>query len=220
MISAVWSAVCFGQGSGLKEKYLRDSLTIIAKRVENSIIRARYMEGKLIAITDTMKDWTGVKVSLYEYKFGEHTARVYMANADAKKIAAWIITACVTLTNNLAYKDSRLLIDNIRSASGGQFPVKGIVYEDGFPYIFKDGVTVSLYNTTTSDLNLITDANIKETKKFGRIISTTRQQYNRIYPDVNTNGHEWRTVVRKEYIRALNSDTNNLITAWAKEHLK
>ncbi|HVI43728.1 MAG TPA: hypothetical protein VM802_02610, partial [Chitinophaga sp.] len=179
---ALISTAGFCQSDILKEKFLSDSLQTIAKRVTNSVLKGRYMEGKLLSTTDTLKDWEGVNVSLYEYKFSGNTARVYMANADARKIATWIISACVNLTGKLDYKNSMLLIKSINGASNGQFPVKGIVYENGNPFIFKDGVTVSVLNPVNDNINLITDENIKETKKFGRIISTSRQEYNAMFP--------------------------------------
>jgi hypothetical protein len=122
-------------------------------------------------------------------------------------------------------KNTDFLIKSIRDASGGQFPVKGIVYEnmDGkeyVPYVFKDGVTVFLKQNAINDLSLITDDNIRKTGKFARIISTTRPEYNSKFPNKNTNGMEWLNVVRDEYKLALQSDTNNLMIAWAKGKLK
>lgn len=85
-----------------------------------------------------------------------------------------------------------------------------------YPYVFKDGVTVYLEQNTTDDLSLITNKNIRKTGKYARIISTTREEYNAQFPNKNTDGMEWLNVVREEYKSALNSDTNNLMIAWAK----
>lgn len=221
------NTIGFGQSNSLQSKFLIDSLETIQKRVEKSIISSRYMAQKQILETDTINGWENIKVSLYEYSVdnGKKVGKVYMANADAKKLATWIITTCVTLTNKLDKKNTDYLIKSIRNASGGQFPVKGIVYEnmDGkgyYPYVFKDGVTVSLKQTTTDDLSLITNDNIKKTGKYARIISTTREEFNNKFPSKNTIGIEWLNVVREEYKLALQSDTNNLLIAWAKGKIK
>ena len=215
--------VCLGQSNALQSKYLSDSLETIQKRVEKLIIPTRYMAQKLISETDTISGWENVNVSLYQYAIdsGKIIGHVYMANADAKKMAAWIITTCFSLTKKLEKNNTDFLIKSIRNASGGQFPVKGIVYEnmDGkgyYPYIFKDGVTVFLLQNTSDDLSLITNTNIRRTGKYARIISTTREEYNALFPDKNTEGMEWLNIVREEYKAALMSDTNNLMIAWAK----
>ncbi|MFT3933930.1 MAG: hypothetical protein QM726_09970 [Chitinophagaceae bacterium] len=181
------------------------------------------MEGKLIATADTLKNWEGVLVSLYEYKDETgHLARVWLADADAKKIATWVITTCFTITGKCDYKNSMLLITEINKASNGQFPVLGVVFEDGTPYIFKDGITVHVNTPLTdyTDLSLVNETNINKTMKYGRIISTTREEYNALFPDVNTTDHHWREVVRMEYKKALAADENNLIIAWAKGKLQ
>ena len=219
--------VCRGQSNNSQNTYLIDSLEIIQKRVEKEILPTRYMAQKLVAETDTIRGWENVNVNLYEYSVGNGsiTGRVYMANADAEKLAKWIITTSYSITKKLDKKNTDFLINSIRNASGGQFPVKGIVYEDMdgngyYPYIFKDGVTVFLKEKTENDLSLISDNNIQRTGKYARIISTTREEYNARFPNKNTAGMEWLTVVREEYISALASDTNNLMIAWAADKIK
>lgn len=221
------NTISLAQNKDLKNKFLTDSISVIQKRIEKSIIRSRYMEQRFIFITDTIKGWEGIKVSLYEYSVdnGKKIARVYMLNADAKMLATWVITTCYSITKKLDKKNTDFLITSIRNASGGQFPVKGIVYEnmDGkgyYPYVFKDGVTVFLIKNTTEDLSLITNDNIKKTGKFARIISTTREQFNAEFPNIKTNGKEWLNVVRDEYKLAFASDVNNLMIACAREKLK
>lgn len=215
--------------ASLQRNYLKDSLSVIQKRIAKRIIPTRYMEGKLISTTDTLKGWKGIKVSLYQYSVdnGKLTARIYMANADAKKLAEWVITTCVNLTDNLSKENTDFLIKSMMTASGGQFAVKGYVYEnmDGkgyYPYVFRDGLTVYLTKNTKdkTDLSLITYKNIKGTGQYARIISTTRQQYNALFPKTDTKGQNWLKVIRKEYKAALSSNKNNLMIAWAKGKLK
>lgn len=226
VIQLSYAFVCIGQNEGLQKRFLKDSLNIIKERVERHIIPTRYMEKNLIAITDTLAGWEGVNVTLYEYKVdnGKKSGKVYMANADSEKLAAWIITTCVVLTGTLDKSTTDILIKAIRKASGGQFPVKGIVYENmdgkGYkPYMFKDGVTVFLNQPNSTDIALLTDENIKLTGKYARILSTTRHQYNRIFPNTKTDGNRWLEVVREEYKSALASNINNLMIAWAADKL-
>ena len=143
LLCILGNTLCLGQGNAMRSKYLSDSLEVIQNRVEKSIIPTRYMAQKLVSETDTISGWENVTVSLYQYSVdkGKITGDVYMANADSRKLAAWIITTCYTLTNKLDKKNTDFLIKSIRNASGGQFPVKGIVYEDMdgkgyYPYVF------------------------------------------------------------------------------------
>ncbi|SKA18353.1 hypothetical protein [Sediminibacterium ginsengisoli] len=207
-----------------KAIFLKDSLAVITARVENKIIRGRYMEKNLISQTTTLKNWEGITVGLYEYKETADAplARVYLADASAGKIAAWVITACVEATGKLEFAHTSLLIFRINEASNGQFPVLGAVVENNTPYIFKDGVTIGPAQNFPNllDPDSVTEDKITVTKRFGRIISTTREQYNALFPGIDVTDHKWRDAVREEYKKALNSDTNNLIVAWAKANLK
>jgi len=217
----------YSQTEATISKYLTDSLEIIAGRVEKQIIPARYMEQTFISKTDTLNGWEGVDVSLYQYKVHGTgiIAKVYLADADSKKIASWIITTCVTLTNKLSKINTDKLIHDIKFASGGQFPVQGMVYEDMYGtgqkcYYFKDGVTVYLTNPDPDNIYAINDANIERTGKYARIISTSREEYIKMFGPTNLEGKEWLKVVKEEYKKALSSDRNNLMIAWANGKLE
>ena len=217
----------YSQSEAILSKYMKDSLDIIANRVEKKIIPSRYMEQTLISKTDTLKGWENVEVSLYQYKVHgtDILAKVYLADADSKKIASWIISTCVILTDKLSKKNTDRLIKDINTASGGQFPVKGMVYEDmdgtgQKVYYFKDGVTVFLKEKNPDDISVINDSNIERVGKYARIISTTREDYIRRFGDSNLAGMEWLKVVKEEYKKALQSDRNNLIIAWANGKLE
>ncbi len=216
----------FAQNEESISKYLTDSLEVIAGRVEKQIIPSRYMEQTFVCKTDTLKGWEGIDVSLYNYKVhgADIIAKVYLADADSRKIASWIITTCITLTNELSKTDTDRLIHDIKFASGGQFPVLGMVYEDMYGtgpkcYYFKDGVTVYLTNPNPDNVWAINDQNIERTGKFARIISTTREEYINMFGDANLEGKEWLKVVKDEYKKALSSDRNNLMIAWANGKL-
>lgn len=217
----------YSQTEAILSKYMKDSLDIIANRVEKKIIPSRYMEQTFISKTDTLSGWENIDVSLYQYKVSgtDIIAKVYLADADSKKIASWIISTCVILTNKLSKTNTDRLIKDINTASGGQFPVKGMVYEDmdgtgQKVYYFKDGVTVFLQDKSIDNLWVINDSNIIRVGKYARIISTTREQYILMFGDSNLAGMEWLKVVTEEYKKALSSDRNNLIIAWANGKLE
>lgn len=212
----------FGQIS-FKSKYLADSLEVIAARVEKQVIPTRYMEQSFICKTDTLSGWEGIEVSLYSYKVHgtDIIAKVYLADADSRKIASWIITTCVSITGKLSMTNSDKLIRDIRFASGGQFPVLGMVYEDMYGtgqkcYLFKDGVTVYLADANIKELSEINDSTIIRVGKYARIISTTREEYVNMFGGTDLEGKKWLKVVREEYKKALLSDQNSLMIAKAK----
>lgn len=217
------NANCIAQTGGL-HKLLTDSLNVIQTRIAKVLKPARYMEGKLITQTTDFDGWKGINISLYEYSVdkGTKTGRVYMANADAIQLAKWVISTCYELTENLTKKNTDFLIKSFIGASGGQFPVQGVVYENmdgkGYKaYYFLNGVTVFLNNRTIT--NLFDANNITGAGQYARIISTTREQYNAKFPEVNTQGMIWLEVVKAEYQAALKSDKNNLMIAWASGKL-
>ncbi|MFA6895403.1 MAG: hypothetical protein WCQ46_06595, partial [Bacteroidales bacterium] len=154
-------------------KYMADSLAVIAERVEKQVIPARYMEQTFICKTDTLAGWEGIEVSLYNYKVHgtDIIAKVYLADADSRKIASWIINTCVSLTGKLSKTNSDKLIRETKFASGGQFPVLGMVYEDMYGtgpkcYLFKDGVTVYLEDGNIKELSEINDSTIIRVGKY------------------------------------------------------
>lgn len=219
----------------------------VTAEVKRHINGNRYMEGDSIGVSTTLKGWEGVPVTLYRYKVRDTKqspwkyAEVYLADASFERIARWVISAC-WLTR---HKVTKALVDqtliNIDTMSNAQFPVMGIVYEnmDGKgekPWLFMDGVTVfpkaplSMGVLSQSVIDSCTHLSADRLKTFsgtyGRIASTTREQYYQNGGKKNV-GHTksdrnmaWLEVVRDLYKKALSSDENELLTAWAKEKLK
>lgn len=176
--------------------------------------------------------------------------RVYMLNPSAEKLARWVATACWTAKHSVDDKYLDQVCQQVLIQSGAQFPVCGIVYEDMdgtgyYPYAFKDGVTVYVADTdkwatdtggnkTCSDEQLdyccrLTDSQLKDyTGTYARICSTTRTQYYAAggKTDVgeddprDARSKAWLGVVRDLYKQAWNSDSNELMNAWAKASLK
>ena len=159
-------------------------------------------------------------------------------------LASALSTACWKARGSLEYRYTDKLLRWIRSQSGGQFPVRGVVYEAMYepgrydPYVFKDGVTVYVADPnrmpadghcTDEQLEFylrLTDADLKPyTGRYARIASTTREQYRaaggteRVGDSDRDRRIEWLNVVRRLYRQAWESDENRLITAWAEANL-
>ncbi len=217
-------------------------LSGVAQKVEKLIVPGRYMctgnHAKLIGTTDTISGWEGYPIQLYEYSVKDKkdsvlTARVYLLNASAERIARWVIAADYMVNGRYNEQHADTIIHYINDASNAQFVVRGIVYEDmdgddiQDAYLFFDGVTVkhkdypviTPQRATAAEQQLLlsmTIADIAQAKLYGRIISTTREQYNALFPQTGTQGNEWCNVIREEYKKALHADINWLIHAWVK----
>lgn len=248
-IILLFSLASQAQQLDLPKKYMQDSFPALVQQCRDLLSHA-YMAGKLLAVTDTLPGWEGFPVKLYEYETGDDiythqpkTAKVYLLNPSPEKLARWIVTTCWIVKKSLAYSYVQAVFQQARLQSGAQFPVKGVVYEDqytaGFyePYVFKDGVTVYVKDSTwfPSDATCtpaqidyylrLSNADLKpQTGQYARIVSTTREDYRAAggKADVGSKDNRkiaWLGVVRKLYQQALRSDTNELMIDWAKSHL-
>ncbi|MBB5438286.1 peptidoglycan/xylan/chitin deacetylase (PgdA/CDA1 family) [Pedobacter sp. AK017] len=235
--------------AGIPAAYLKDSLPALVAKCKNLLDHA-YMAQTLIAETDTLPGWEGLPVKLYAYKTGKDlytgqpkTGKVYLLNPSAEKLATWIMTTCWEVKKSVEAKYINKVFETIRGQSGAQFPVKGVVYEDQYtrnfqePYIFKDGVTVYVADSTMFprdktctpaqlDFYLrIENKDLKaQTGRYGRIISTTREMYlaNGGTADVGDAEHrkiKWLDIVKDLYKKAWRSDKNELMIAWARQNL-
>lgn len=244
-----FSVTVFCQRKKLPRRYLRDSLPAITEKAKVVLSHA-YMVQKLVSVTDTIPGWEGYPVSLYEYQTGNDlytgkpkTGKVYLLNPSPEKLARWVATACWEVKHSISslYTDS--LLKWIDGQSNAQFPVKGVVYEDQYtryfqePYVFKDGVTVYIKDSTMwpkdktctpeqLDFYLrITNDDLKpQTGQYARISSTTREDYKKCggteeVGDKSDRKQKWLEVVRDFYKKAWKSDRNELIIMWAKNHL-
>ena len=230
--------------------YLKDSMPSLVEKAKD-LLDSAYMAQKLLAVTDTLPGWEGFPVKLYEYQTGidiytgqSKTGKVYLLNPTPEKLAIWIVTICWEVKKSLDYKYTEQLFQWIKHQSGAQFPVKGVVYEDqytkGFyePYIFKDGVTVYIKDTTMFPkdktctpeqldfyLRISYDDLKPQTGQYARIGSARREDYKSAggtedVGDVNDKKQKWLSVVRELYKKAWNSDKNELLIMWAKQHLE
>ncbi|AHF16298.1 hypothetical protein NIASO_16375 [Niabella soli DSM 19437] len=229
--------------------YLKDSFPVLIAHCK-AVLDKAYMVQKLVATTDTLPGWEGYPVKLYQYETGKDlytgqpkTGMVYLLNPSPQKLAMWIATACWTVKGSVDSKYTDSLLKWINGQSNAQFPVKGVVYEDQYtrnfqePYVFKDGVTVYVKDSTMFPRDKtctlaqlafylrITNDDLKpQTGQYARIASTRREDYisNGGTADVGDAANrkiKWLSVVRDLYKKAWNSDENELIILWAKDHL-
>lgn len=237
------------QNIHLPNAYMRDSFPVLVQQCRELLDHA-YMADSLLAVTDSLPGWEGFPVKLYEYKTGNDIythhpkiARVYLLNPSPEKLAMWIVTTCWVVKKSLDYRYTHAVFQQARLQSGAQFPVKGLVYEDqniaGYyePYVFKDGVTVYLKDSSWLPADKIctpaqisyylqlTNEEIKpQTGQYARIVSTTREDYTAAggKAAVGTKNNRtiaWLDVVRNLYQNAMHSDFNELMIDWAKSHL-
>ncbi|CAN5299444.1 hypothetical protein BH11PSE11_BH11PSE11_10920 [soil metagenome] len=165
------------------------------------------------------------------------TGTVVMMNPSRNQLARWIVQAVIDAKGSYNFANAKTLALYTQSASGFQFPVRGVHWEDmsgsgvHVAYPFRDGVTVQMrrfgasYPTrvlTSADLDYIITAPESEvtlTATYARIQSTTRQEYINAGGTDATAGHAWRTAVRNAYKAAWGKDRNLLMTAKAKSIL-
>lgn len=235
------------------KQYYKDSLEVLSARCQD-VLDAAYMAEKFIEVREDIPGWEGYPVELYEYYTGEDVylgvpkkGLVYLLDPSPEKMAKWIVNAIYDATGELKYEDIEKLRTYIKWQSGGQFPVKGVVYEamytPGFyePYVFKDGVTVYIADddmraddkTCTEEqlqfyLTMDNSALKPYTGRYARICSTTREMYYEaggtdevgLSDTPETRSLKWLDTVAELYKQAWNSDHNFLFDAWARYNFK
>lgn len=237
------------ENDAIPKAYLKDSLQILVGRCKDLLDHA-YMAQTLIAETDTLPGWEGFPVKLYEYKTSNDLytgapkiGKVYLLNPTPEILAMWILTTSWEVKKSVASKYVNKIFNTIKGQSGAQFPVKGVVYEDQYtrnfqePYVFKDGVTVYVADSTMfpKDKNCtpqqldfylqLKNTDLKpQTGRYARIISTNREMYTLAggtadVGDGNNRKLAWLDVVRTDYQKAYRSDKNELMLAWARANL-
>ena len=231
--------------------YYRDSLASLTLRC-GKILEAAYMAETLLGENREIPGWEGYPVQLWEYHTGKDIylgepkkGLVYMLNPSPEQLARWIVNAVYDAKGALNPNDIEKTCSFIQWQSGAQFPVRGVVYEDmytaGFyePYVFKDGVTVYVADSTwltrekhPNDamlqyyLTLTNDQLRPNTGRYARICSTPREMYYAAggkadvgRSDDGERSQAWLDEVGRLYREAWNSDRNFLIYAWAKANL-
>ncbi|HRN56929.1 MAG TPA: cellulase [Agriterribacter sp.] len=250
LLVAAFSFSANAQTPEIPNAYFRDGFDALVQKAKTVLSHA-YMAQQLVYETDTIPGWEGFPVKLYIYQTGNDlytgspkTGKVYLLNPPPEKLAMWVANACWNAKRSVDTIYTYQLLKWIDGQSNAQFPVKGVVYEDQYtrdfqePYVFKDGVTVYIKDSTMwpkdktytpeqLDFYLrITNEDLKpQTGQYARISSTTREDYRASggKEDVGSKDnrkHQWLEVVRELYKKAWHSDHNTLIGMWAKTHLK
>jgi hypothetical protein len=219
------------------------------KRVQTffeSKISSRYMEHDCKPAT--FKEWEGFSTELCTYsvkdkKTGVKTAQVILLDASPEKLAKWVLSTCQKVLNTTSKKCTGKLSNWIIGASGAQFPVSGIVFEDQFPqkkpplksgdgimeiYCFRNGVTVKVEGVphmgtdqpSEQEKQDCINGTVSKTLRYARIASTQREDSvaNGGKEDVKDN--KWNEVVKRLYQIAINSEENELVNAWAQNNKK
>ena len=249
LVMATLSLRVNAQTPKIPDAYFRDSFGVLVQKAKIVLSHA-YMVQQLVSETDTIPGWEGFPVKLYAYKTGNDlytgkpkTGKVYLLNPSPEKLAIWVANACWTAKHSLDTVYTYQLLKWIDGQSNAQFPVKGVVYEDQYtrdfqePYVFKDGVTVYIKDSTMWPKDKtctpeqlgylrITNEDLKpQTGQYARISSTTREDYKANGGTEDTGSKDdrkqiWLEVVRELYKQAWHSDHNELIEMWAKRHLE
>lgn len=183
-----------------------------------------------------VEGWEGFPVRRYRYfkkdpdgtlKAGE----VALLDPAPKKIALWTFNSIVAVLGQYNEEKAGELAQHCFDASGFQFPVRGVHWENLTPifeaYTFFDGVTVKLkgWNPSWPKVPLSQNSldaavnskfeDVAEAMKYSRIQSTSREEYIANGGLLPTDGLHWLSVSRSLYQQAWNSDHNELLTAKA-----
>jgi hypothetical protein len=234
-----------GQDSPYKEIQLpEDAVKRMTEKAEKLIYPTRYMEINCRPVT--YPGWEGFPLLECSYNVKDRNgdvkpAKVIMLNPSADQLSRWIVYTCMTVKGcaDSLYTDQ--LLEHIRTQSGAQFPVAGVVYEDmendGFNkiYCFRNGVTVKVKGIEHAGIKPLSSEEIESTihgsldstwtGQYARIQSTTREEYKAFggtidVGDKNNRKMIWLDVVRDLYQSAWGKDANFLLIAWARQNLK
>jgi hypothetical protein len=185
----------------------------------------------------TIATWEAFPVRKYSYVKTEPDGTlkrglVALLDPSSEQIARWILSAIEASLGQYDESAGRALAKLCLEASGFQFLVRGVHWEDMTPpftaYTFFDGVTVTLrgwdpaWPTTPLDDATLEQAlragaeDVGEVKKYARIQSTERADYLANGGSRDVSGNNWLDVVRDCYQAAWGKDSNELMTAKAR----
>lgn len=200
-----------------------------ATRRAEGVLRGRYMEKN--CQPTHYPNWQGFPLQRCSYEAGGRHAEVILLDADAPRLARWVINACVEAEGSASDDCLQRTFQDIRDASGAQFAVAGVVLEDlssratGFEnYCFREGVTVKVAAWPSGAARQLTPGELEacmngpltdtaSTSGYARIISTSRDDWRISHVDADVEGLAWLEVVRRAYQESWGSDRNPLIVA-------
>jgi hypothetical protein len=180
-----------------------------------------------------MAGWSGLptKMCTYDSNSGFGEIKVVMLNADAPRMAKWLLAACSDADAQFPLHCAERLALRVKCQSGNQFPVAGMV-DEGKLYVFRDGVTVKLEEfgsltlgrepTEEEQTLALGSGTVEVVKKFARVQGTTRAEYAAFKGQAASDyaGLAWQAAIRDAYQRAWTSDRNDLLSAWAKANVE
>lgn len=249
LLIACFSFVAKAQQNNIPAEYLKDSMPLLIQKAKEVLSHAYMVQKLLtVTDTLPGWEGYPVKLYEYQtgndlYTGKPKTGKVYLLNPSPQKLAMWVATTCFEVKHSVGSEYTDALLKWIDGQSNAQFPVKGVVYEDQYtkdyqePYLFKDGVTVFIKDSlfwpkdktcTPEQLDFylrVTNDDLKpQTGQYARINSATREDYKNYggTEDVGSKDErrlKWLEVVRELYKKAWNSDRNELMIMWAKNHL-
>jgi hypothetical protein len=213
----------------------------LASDFEAKLKRSRYMESG-DGVPVTIPGWEGFPTRQFTYEVTDKDgtkkpADVVLLDPSADQIARWIVQALVEVRGTYDPAAGAKLFKHILGQSGGQFPVRGVVYEDILPedgkneiYCFHDGVTTAVEGVPHRGTEGMTDAERKASieSKVTRVYTYARIQSTSPAMWIAAGGAEhvvgadgkpsqkWLDEVRKAYQAAWTSDRNELMVAWVK----
>jgi hypothetical protein len=197
---------------------------------------SKYMEGRDLGPVD-VPEWKGYPTHQWGYTQTDRNgtkrpATVIMLNPSAEQLARWVVRASYDLQRKYDPVFCDALLKHVFLCSGGQFVVRGICLEDmdgdgiHTAYPFRDGVTVKLNGIpgypnrplTTTESNIALNAPLTAVTQFAkraRLQSTQPAEWAAFTGTQPVEDAAWLSVVREEYQRAWNADSNRMLTATA-----
>lgn len=249
LLITTFSLTVKAQINDIPNQVIKDSMPTLIQKAKNVLSHAYMAQELLeVTDTIPGWEGFPVKLYEYQtandlYTGKPKTGKIFLLDPSPEQLAMWVATTCWEVKHSVDSKYTDSLLKWIDGQSNAQFCVKGLLYEDQYvrnfqePYLFKDGVTVYIKDTimwpkdktcTPEQLDYylrITNDDIKpQTGQYARIASTTREDYKNAggTEDVGSKDdrkQKWLEVVRELYKKAWNSDRNDLIEMWAKDHL-
>jgi len=212
----------------------------LSQKFASALKRSRYMEQE--CEPSTYPGWEGFPVQKCVYSVTDKggvkkSATVIMLNPSIGQLSRWIATTCREVNGSVTSSCTEKMMNLVIGASGGQFPVGGIVLEDILPedgvyeiYSFRDGVTVKIDGVphrgiqppTQEQIELSLSGSVTWVGKYARLQSTTPAQYrsNAGNEDVGSDAKRtsaWLMASRRLYQAAWSSDRNEMMIARARE---
>lgn len=192
----------------------------------------------------TLEGWEGFPVVECKYDVrgtAGKVGHVFLLKVSEEKWTQWMASACKAAgaENGFCY---RALSDRILFQSGGQIPLRGIVWEDVNPedgeyesYCFRDGLPIRVTGLesrltrplTDDEMNLCMTGPVEVVSRFARPIGLHPKEYEDLtgtkdlyLKDKREGTMEWLRISREGLQEGMRTGNNPLITLWAKMYLR